>query len=41
MISLLISLMACGPSKLETTEVSDTQSEQVDEIPTEFGVIGS
>tara|TARA_B100000989_G_scaffold47307_1_gene30780 strand:- start:14149 stop:14739 length:591 start_codon:yes stop_codon:yes gene_type:complete len=41
MISLLISLMACGPSKLETTEVNDTQSEQVDEIPTEFGVIGS
>jgi len=35
----LVTAIACGPSKLETTENRDTQTSEPLPVPTEFGVI--
>ena len=38
--TLILSVLACGPADLKTTG-TDTQNTSVEEIPTEFGVIGA
>jgi len=37
----LISVLSCGPSKLEVSDTRDTQTESTPAVPTEFGVISA